>query len=194
MVEALLEATARVFDRRGMALTTRDVAEEAGVSVGSLYQYFQDKEALLAALVGQLGEAVADIAMRDIAARLQLGVGDFYRHLLSAIVLLVAQRPGYRAIARHWHELRSVEAVHVAEQHLMEAARLYVVQHHQTYRPQDLPVSLFITYNSTVYTLVRYFSLPHPPFGIDRLVDELTRMVVAYMDLSRVPDGARGSG
>lgn len=193
MVATLLEATARVFDRRGMALTTRDVAEEAGVSVGSLYQYFKDKDELLAALVDQLGHAVADIAMRDIATRLHLGVAEFYRHLLNAIVHLVAQRPGYRAIARHWHELRSVEAVHVAERQLMDAARLYVMQHHQTYRPQDLPVSLFITYNSTVYTLVRYFSLPHPPFGIERLVDELTRMVVAYMDLSRVPEAPEGA-
>ena len=68
MVSTILQATARVFDRRGMALTTRDVAEEAGVSVGSLYQYFKNKEELLSALVNQLGQAVADIAMRDIAS------------------------------------------------------------------------------------------------------------------------------
>ena len=47
MVQNLIEATARAFDRRGLHLTTRDVAEEAGVSVGSLYQYFKNKDELL---------------------------------------------------------------------------------------------------------------------------------------------------
>jgi AcrR family transcriptional regulator len=185
MVTAILEATARVFERRGMALTTRDVADEAGVSVGSLYQYFNNKEELLSALVAQLGSAVADIAMRDIASRLGQDARTFYRQLLIAVVQLLDANPGYRAIARHWHELRSVEAVHTAEQHLMDAARLYLLQHHEAYRPKDLPVSLFIAYNSTVYTLVRYFSLVHPPFGIERLVDELTSMMGAYMDEQR---------
>ena len=185
MVDTLLDATSRVFERRGMALTTRDVAEEAGVSVGSLYQYFSNKEQLLSALVARLGAAVGDIAQRDLAQHLALSAAEFYRHLLREVVQLLATEPGYRAVARHWHELRSVDAVHAAEHHLMEVARLYLMQHHDEYRPQDLPVSLFIAYNSTVYTLVRYFSLPHPPFGVDRLIDELTTMMGAYMDLQR---------
>lgn len=52
LVDALLEATARVLAAEGLeALTTTRVAEVAGVSVGSLYQYFPSKEALVAALI-----------------------------------------------------------------------------------------------------------------------------------------------
>ena len=47
MVEILLQATARIFRREGRKhLTTNRVAEVAGVSVGSLYQYFPNKESL----------------------------------------------------------------------------------------------------------------------------------------------------
>lgn len=50
-VDAILEATARVLVRRGYAGTnTNAVAHAAGVSVGSLYQYFPSKEALVAEL------------------------------------------------------------------------------------------------------------------------------------------------
>lgn len=51
MVQALLEASARVLKERGYeGMSTNAVAECAGVSVGSLYQYFPNKVALLAAL------------------------------------------------------------------------------------------------------------------------------------------------
>ncbi|MDF2694264.1 MAG: Transcriptional regulator, TetR family [Labilithrix sp.] len=52
MVESILEATIRVLVARGYeGTTTIAIAERAGVSVGSLYQYFPNKESLVAALV-----------------------------------------------------------------------------------------------------------------------------------------------
>jgi AcrR family transcriptional regulator len=49
-VEAIFEATARVLESKGMtALSTNQVATLAGVSIGSLYEYFDNKEALLRA-------------------------------------------------------------------------------------------------------------------------------------------------
>ena len=51
-VEAILEAAARILETDGLAgYTTNRIAETAGVSVGSLYQYFPNKEAVTAALV-----------------------------------------------------------------------------------------------------------------------------------------------
>ncbi|HEY5934388.1 MAG TPA: TetR/AcrR family transcriptional regulator [Kofleriaceae bacterium] len=51
-VDTILQASARVLVRRGFdGFTTNEVAAAAGVSIGSLYQYFPNKEALVAALI-----------------------------------------------------------------------------------------------------------------------------------------------
>lgn len=51
-VATILEATARILEQQGLgALTTNRVAQCAGVSIGSLYQYFPTKDALLVELI-----------------------------------------------------------------------------------------------------------------------------------------------
>ena len=51
-VDALIEATARILVREGFdKASTNRIAEVAGVGVGSLYQYYPGKEALVAAVI-----------------------------------------------------------------------------------------------------------------------------------------------
>ncbi|MEO1059450.1 MAG: TetR/AcrR family transcriptional regulator [Actinomycetota bacterium] len=71
LVERVLDEAARLFESTGYhATTTNHVAEAAGVSVGSLYQYFPNKDALLVGLVERhLDEAVP--AMLELAAGLR---------------------------------------------------------------------------------------------------------------------------
>ncbi|MCB4456070.1 TetR/AcrR family transcriptional regulator [Leisingera sp. McT4-56] len=67
--EAIVEAAARILETSGRkGLTTNAIADRAGVSIGSLYQYFPNKEAVLAAV---LRSKRAELLgwMRDAAAR-----------------------------------------------------------------------------------------------------------------------------
>jgi AcrR family transcriptional regulator len=95
-VEALLDAAAQVFERHGYAAgTTNRIAERAGVSIGSLYQYYPNKDAILVALVQRhLDEGVAaagPVLTALVADPPPVDVG--MRRLLEAMVALHRDRP-----------------------------------------------------------------------------------------------------
>ncbi|ELY6247350.1 TetR/AcrR family transcriptional regulator [Cronobacter universalis] len=95
LVEAIVEATARIFERQGAAAcTTNAVAETAGVSIGSLYQYFPNRHALTAALVAR-EHAWLLTAMQTAAARPDLA--DRLDGMINAAVDYEFSRP---ALAR----------------------------------------------------------------------------------------------
>lgn len=59
MVEAILDATARILIRDGReAANTNMIALEAGISIGSLYQYFANRDAIIGALVDRHGHRI----------------------------------------------------------------------------------------------------------------------------------------
>ena len=87
LVADILEAAARVLVRDGAhRFTTARVAEAAGVSVGSLYQYFPNKEAILFGLqtdewqqtMSQLRKILSDTSMLPLE-RLRVGIRTFFR-------------------------------------------------------------------------------------------------------------------
>lgn len=81
LVDTLLDATAKLLARAPLdALTTNRIAQVAGVSVGSLYQYFPDKQALAGALIErkagrdleELSQAVLAAAPQGLEAALRV--------------------------------------------------------------------------------------------------------------------------
>src|SRR5882757_2789536 len=67
-VDALIEATARILVREGFdKASTNRVAEQAGVSVGSLYQYFPGKEALVAAVIDRHNQELMQVVRGALA-------------------------------------------------------------------------------------------------------------------------------
>lgn len=69
-MNAVLDAVPRVIRREGVdAITTNRIAEAAGVSIGSLYQYFPDKKAIFSALHERHVEDVHRVIERALAER-----------------------------------------------------------------------------------------------------------------------------
>ena len=60
--ESVLDAAGELFAQRGDAVQMDEIAERAGLGVGTLYRHFADKQALLAAIIGRRFEAMTTLA------------------------------------------------------------------------------------------------------------------------------------
>ncbi len=86
-VTAILDAAARVFAERGYASTTTNhIAECAGVSIGSLYQYFPSKDAVLVALAERHVEHTFAAILEEVRSKREAPVPELLRALVDALV------------------------------------------------------------------------------------------------------------
>ncbi|EPF6153898.1 TetR/AcrR family transcriptional regulator [Acinetobacter baumannii] len=92
--EAILEAAARILESLGFAgFNTNAVAELAGVSIGSLYQYFPSKDALIVELIrrerAKLSNHIVEVIQQSDAADLK----DKLKLIIQAAVQHQLSRP-----------------------------------------------------------------------------------------------------
>jgi AcrR family transcriptional regulator len=103
MIATILEAAEKVMVRDGYeSFTTNHVAEEAGISVGSVYQYFPDKHALVGYMLSDQVQQIAAGAIASMLSRteprtLREFAVSFLREQidrsLERALLLTAMRP-----------------------------------------------------------------------------------------------------
>lgn len=112
----VLTAAAQVFEREGIAATTNRIAERAGVSIGTLYQYFPDKLALLYALA-ERHVREADAALEATYARaraLGLAPADALAEIVETVVDRHAGQPTLHVVLERFTP-RLPEGVAVVE-------------------------------------------------------------------------------
>lgn len=117
----ILEAAARILETDGLGgLTTNRVAETAGVSVGSLYQYFPSKEAILAEMIRDLRRSLlsdCEAAVDTVRGR---PLPDAVDALVRASLRHHLVRPGLaRVLERAEEELPLEEDLKVIKGELM---------------------------------------------------------------------------
>jgi AcrR family transcriptional regulator len=95
-VDQILEAAAQVLEARGEdALATKTVAERAGVSIGTLYQYFPNRDAILVALADREAQRIGE-RMRALIDRHPENTEDPRRVMVKALIRSYAARRGAR--------------------------------------------------------------------------------------------------
>lgn len=90
-VEAIIEGAAHILEQHGLdGYTTNAIAARAGVSIGSLYQYFPTKDAVTVALIER---EMAELVQEAKQALLSDDRGEALRQLITVAVRYQLRRP-----------------------------------------------------------------------------------------------------
>lgn len=178
-----LDAAARVFARHGYSAgTTNRIADEAGASVGSLYQYFPNKDAILVALVRRHvaeGSALVTAALADTEARPvveRLGV------LVDAVTANHAGDP-------RLHQVLFEEAprppallaeLHALETSIIDAAEA-MIRADDTVDVDDPAMAARLVVTAIESLVHRYISRQHDDLDLDSFRHELVTMLTRYL-------------
>ena len=122
-VDIILQAAAQVFSDQGFGgATTNRIAERAGVSVGTLYQYFPNKDAILYSLMERHVREGRALIAREAADLLNIGRLDesTIRRLVEIMIVLHKNDPGLHRVLfeevhypHFWKEYRENEELSV---------------------------------------------------------------------------------
>lgn len=112
MVELILEAATRVLSKESLdGFTTNRVADVAGISVGSLYQYFPNKNALVAALIEREHVRLADAIEASLQQVEGLSLRSGVARLIEIGIAYQFGNPLYAAALDHEERRLPVDAV-----------------------------------------------------------------------------------
>ncbi len=185
-VDALVEATARILVRDGFdRASTNRIARAAGVSVGSLYQYFPSKEALVAAVIERHNRDLMAVARAALADAEALPLADGVRQLVGAAIAAHRVDPKlHRVLAEQTPRIGALADVEVFNRENYDLFRAYLERHRDELTVADLDLAAFVSVTS-IEALTHVAVLRRTEFltseAAGALVDDATRLVLGYL-------------
>ncbi len=175
MVETLLQATTRILRREGReSLTTNRIAEVAGVSVGSLYQYFPNKESLVDALRQRYEAQFLERMIRAFGSGASLPLREALREFARFIIDIHREDP-------QLHNELSPEIPEEQHRTVREMVRAYLEAHRDEVRRPDLEIATYVLVELGE-SLVHNTALRAPERLEDpRFLDEVSDLMERYL-------------
>ena len=179
LVETIIEGARLAIIDYGLGhVTTHHIAEKSGVSVGSIYQYFHNKEEILEAMVNKLIAELVDIGGEFLATDKRESFDASLRRGLEHILIFVNRdKQLHLELISHWHLFNSKRLFDELEKHFIEILFPFLMGYPEKLPTPNLRPAMFIAVNSIIFTMMRYLSQPTPYLDDDELLDHMGRMI-----------------
>jgi len=181
MVERIVDAGLSVLLRDGYdAFSTNRVAAEAGISPGSLYQYFPDKGAIVDAVIDRHWDRIADQVAAALLDRLGDEGVDMVKEAIGALVDVLQTNVGLLRVVME--ELPPRPHLHrrtALERRVRELVSAYLAARPELTRAQDHERTAWVLV-LTIEHLATRFVLDAPTFSREEFIDEVLLLFSGY--------------
>ena len=183
-VQAMVQACARILETRGYAgLSTNAIAEVAGVSIGSVYEYFPGKDAIVARLVQDMvaevramleGRLALTDSRNDLNSAMRYFLGAIYRLMRKhreLLRVLVFQVP-------YLHQLPATRQLEIELQQVLMAGLDYTREQYSLNAQQH---TLYLMTTSVAGTLMHLVLVAPPAMEPEGILDALAEKMTAWL-------------
>lgn len=183
-VDAILTAGARVLVERGYAKTTTNhVARVAGVSIGSLYQYFSNKDELVLAIINRHAEGILDLLRNTVADLADVSIAPAVEDFVGSMMAAHAVDPKL-------HRVCVEQILNLGLDHLltMRTTAVHLVSAYLHSKKSEIDIDDIET--AAYVLVVTVDSVIHSAFlgdiqpDLDRLSTQLVRLILRYLGVA----------
>jgi AcrR family transcriptional regulator len=183
-VTAVLDAVTRILKREGVkAVTTNRIAEVAGVSIGSVYQYFPDKRAIFVSLHERHIEQIDRLVEKTLVENAAEPLDQLVRAMIEAMIDAHTPDPELYAVMATEVPHRA-EGTHDFAVRLHGAFRLAIAaRKHELKRGRNFDKIVFVV--THMVEALAHGAVLHRPAGmsLSEAKEEAVRAVLAYLHL-----------
>lgn len=184
VVDSILQATQLCVAEYGlMQVTTPKIAEKSGVSVGSIYQYFENKDQIILELLRRksenLGMALKQLSISQDQVELKILIDS---SLQFGFDVMREDNGFFIEVLKHWHGYNNSEAAQILEKHFLEVGLYVFNRFYPHWSFETLKHKSFVIINSTLFTMMRYVSNNDFLITEQQLKLELSSMILAYLE------------
>jgi AcrR family transcriptional regulator len=181
MVHCILDAGMEVIREAGLhGMSTNRVADRAGVSIGSLYQYFANRESILAGIIERSLIGIDHLLQSLQAQKIEMPVDELLR---TGLRLLLRHYDSYltvlRPILREAPLLAQNSAAVTMERLLNDLLRNYLLHNSDRYRLVNGYAGMYVAVNSLIFIYLKWIVEPSPLITEEQLVDALVLQLMS---------------
>jgi len=180
----ILRAAARILTRDGYeGATTNRIAEVAGVSVGSLYQYFPNKDSIVAALIDDHCEEMFEVFRKELASLAGADLETAARGVVAAQVEAHKVNPKlHRVFLEQLPKVGMLERFHEINRRSELLVRTYLESRRDEIRPANLDLAAFLLVTAVEAVTHAAVLGRGEQLEASDFIDEVATLCVKYLD------------
>ncbi len=184
LVSDILEATAQVLAEHGYEnASTNKIAQRAGVSIGSLYQYFPDKESLVAALFKDRWKKLDRLVMQTLMEIMGLPFAEASEKIIRECVDFFSQeRELMRVFLKRVSLFSKKNEFYIEEEKLVQISKAYLLRFENELNISDVDTAAFLCAEVGRSMILRTALVKPPYLTEEQLIKGTVEMLCAYLN------------